>query len=202
MKKIFILNLLLFASIVSFGQIIKTKTIFNANLGNEKILALISGDNIEFQFIATDARFTKITRFIDVVKGSASDVCYFLNTAVKFMKENESGTTTFINGQMLKIYTSFGIKGVYVFENSGGGYHSFTQTKLNDAIDKLAKFCLEQNIEFTCNVAPVQETETQKTSTPENSDKYLKLRELKKLLDEGIITQDEFNKEKSKILEN
>jgi len=34
-----------------------------------------------------------------------------------------------------------------------------------------------------------------------NDDKYEKLRELKKLLDEGIITQEEFEKEKKKILD-
>lgn len=49
----------------------------------------------------------------------------------------------------------------------------------------------------------IQQKETKKeTPLPESKSKADKLRELKQLLDEGVLTQEEYEKEKAKILES
>lgn len=52
----------------------------------------------------------------------------------------------------------------------------------------------------TYELKPVAINNTTQDGKPEQSDKATQLRELKKLLDEGVITQEEFEQEKKKIL--
>jgi hypothetical protein len=65
-------------------------------------------------------------------------------------------------------------------------------------------WALKYKSSHTYNLQPlVAETETQPNTpkTQNSSSKVVKLRELKQLLDEKIITAEEFEKEKAKILE-
>ena len=67
----------------------------------------------------------------------------------------------------------------------GGGYIFKYWLRIEEAIT-------------TCEVVPCEDSENTETET----DHYQKLRELKQLLYEGIITQEEFDKEKKEILES
>lgn len=63
---------------------------------------------------------------------------------------------------------------------------------------------LKYSPSHTYNLQPLtveNETQPSNQKTVNNSSKVVKLRELKQLLDEKIITADEFEKEKNKILE-
>lgn len=54
-----------------------------------------------------------------------------------------------------------------------------------------------ENAIATCEVADCKD----KTSSNQTTDKYEKLKKLKELLDQGVLTQEEYDKEKKKILE-
>ena len=70
-----------------------------------------------------------------------------------------------------------------------------------DSISRLNSVSLN-DIEEETQVADSYELKTTTNEIDEFSDKYDKLRFLKSLLDENILTQEEFNEEKQKILNN
>jgi hypothetical protein len=200
-------------SILCFSQNIKAKdkTIFNANFGQEKMVARLFYENdklvnVKIQYIGRDHRYTKITKYINVAYGTPSEVCYLLTTAIKFLQENnDNGTSTFIDKQMLSINKTLG-KYLSIYEKDGNGYHTFTPGQLKNAKDELLDFCKENQIEVSCDEPPTQEAVTEGTNDnkPKQSttdDKLDRLKKLKSLLDEGILTQEEFDAEKKKILE-
>lgn len=99
-----------------------------------------------------------------------------------------------INDLRVRIYTS-GDQAIYdiVLINS--------KIKANSMIAKTANLSLQQIVEFLQKVIMELEEETKEqvpqTSTISIADELLKL---KSLLDDGIVTQDEFDVQKSKLL--
>ena len=71
-------------------------------------------------------------------------------------------------------------------------------------IAKYCASCSDKQI-FVYDVGRVPEVESLSsedfTPAPEKKDKFAQLRELKALLDEGVLTQEEFDSEKKKILD-
>lgn len=59
-----------------------------------------------------------------------------------------------------------------------------------------------ENAIETCEIMPCKETNKPIIIDQREEDKYDKLKKLKELLDSNIITQEEFEKEKAKLLEN
>lgn len=78
------------------------------------------------------------------------------------------------------------------------------------AIDAATGAIIQYDNTYNFQLRPVEDREINESSTPtpkpaptptpNSTSKYEKLKELKELLDEGIITQEEFDKEKAKIL--
>ncbi len=93
-------------------------------------------------------------------------------------------------------------------------YASFSRDELADAGAIIAGVFVLIPFLWTMKYKPLRTYElamdsedtqpaTESTSEPETTQsKAEKLRELKQLLDEGIITQEEFDEEKKKILDN
>lgn len=58
-----------------------------------------------------------------------------------------------------------------------------------------------ENAIASCEITPCEEQSAQVVVQEKEDDKYDKLAKLKKLLDEGVLTQEEYEAEKKKILE-
>jgi hypothetical protein len=119
-----------------------------------------------------------------------------LTAVIKFIEENkESDISTSILGRSVHIYKTWGVLGLYIYNKENTDYHSFTKGALENAKNKLLAFCNKNNIDVECEA--IEENtinEVVKEQSPQETDKYNKLRELKLLLDDGVITQDEFDK--------
>jgi len=154
-----------------------------------------------------------------------------LSIAQKKMEKLESYTAsneiTYKIGDQITLNRGSGINGNFVYVTMGGWAMSANaednqlpaaNAGLIITIKKIIKYNLktQQGIRFTvgggnitnymldienaiatCEITPCAE------GTPEAQEsKYDKLREIKKLLDEGILTQEEYEAEKKKILDN
>ena len=214
MKKV-ILFIALCVSTVVFGQAkIKDKKIFSATFGQENMYMRVFDDgsnNLDttFVFLCQDSRYTRIIELVKIAEGSASNVCSFLTSMINFIDDikNESGVTSTVAGRIVSTTKFMGMFAVYINAVDNRGNHSFTRGSLETAKNKLIKYCNENKIPINCNEEPQVEpakTEKQTSDQPTqktSESKFDKLRELKKLLDDGTLTQEEFDKEKSKILE-
>lgn len=137
-----------------------------------------------------------------------------------------SNNVTYHIGDTIKLGRGSGINGDFIYLTMGGwgalseGSNSKSANKLyagRGAIIKKIKstrFHGSDRVQFavgvgnitnyilaiedaiaTCEVIPCQK------DTPSSSDKYDRLKKLKELLDSGAITQEEYDKEKKKILD-
>ena len=93
------------------------------------------------------------------------------------------------NAKVINLYTHTlnGAKKVILKVNVGGYAMGGYMVYIEDAI-------------ASCEVLPCKQ-DNQNTATAKKDDKYDKLKKLKGLLDEGVLTQEEYDTEKKKLLD-
>ena len=206
-KLLFTLSLLSLVSFANAQITSKAKTVYTSYIGSEKMVAHFFYENdslvdVTIQFMGHNNKYTKIIDIIEIVSGTPSEVCYLFSKAIELIQNNkEDGISITVNGKTIRTVKSFGAFGVYIFTDNGSGWHAFSENTLQKAKDNLVVFCKENNINISCDTSTTSTSKIEKQKT-EKEDKYDKLKKLKSLLDDGIITQEEFDKEKAKILEN
>jgi hypothetical protein len=111
---------------------------------------------------------------------------------------------TAIFGQTISLYKVLGVPTMSIHEKNGRGYHDFSLNIIKQFRTALIDWCKKENIEINCDLENYGESVVERQSTTNDEkkeDKYDNLIKLKSLLDSGIITQEEFDSEKKKILE-
>lgn len=146
--------ILLFAllSLSCFGQKSKSVEIWKKPMTGEIMKALYFYDdsnNVVQTYIvlyAQDSRYQAIVEFITVYSGPPQAFVDFLSEVEKFHNENDEGTSMEIDGHYVSIIEVMGIKGIFIFEEDGGGYHSFSVKGIIKFKTKFTQWANKQGI--------------------------------------------------------
>lgn len=148
MKKILYTLIILFTTITfCFSQ--KTKSNKICNLQNISIDRDIyfDKDNIPtdtiYYLIGKDDRYSELHEYIILTKGNVLDLYIFLKDVKIFLKSEDNGTSSEIEGIRVAVYSLIGMKTIYVYEYNKhkSGYHIFTSHKLNSLLYEIEQYC-------------------------------------------------------------
>jgi hypothetical protein len=214
MKKIGTVFLMLFGlNYFSYCQKSKTEVIWSGSFQGLRITANFSLDeenNKELSNIVCygqDDRFREIVSLITVFRGSPKDAVNWFKSAIDFYNKNEGGTSTVIDGQTFSLRKSLGIKQIIIFElGHGSGFHIAYKKQIENGLKALEEWIIKNKINVNDSVKQdkfqlLTDTTNERSLNSNNlliADELIKL---KKLMDEGILTKEEFEAQKKKLLE-
>jgi hypothetical protein len=216
------LLLFFFISILCFnssGQKTIREKIWSAPFSYLTIQAIFSVDeknnkNLETVLVmGQDSRYRSLTSIISLFSGSPKECSEWFNKLIDIIDQEKSGTSINIENQTVSVHKSMGQTILYVDENGiGGGYNAITKSRLEKALYKLDEWITE-NPNLAYSSKPKMDTTDTKSKmsiipkNPKDSTLNVKpvliadeLIKLKKLLDEGVLTKDEFELQKKKLL--
>lgn len=211
MKRTLFLTLIILSSFVANGQKTITEDIWSTQLGYVQMSATYSiNDQKEktlerIRFYAGDNRYTSILSFITLFSGSPKDALEWFKKAIDFIEDEEENTTMQVERQQFSVAKIMGQKLLVISEWDGGdGYRRISQSKLESGLEKLEEWITKNKIDVYKDLSSKKaETETNNEKKPENKVQISvadELTKLKKLMDEGVITKEEFEAQKKKLL--
>jgi hypothetical protein len=209
-KTAFSLIIYLIVCYSSFGQKTKTEKIWSASFGVSGMNAVFSIDDQGKQslekvwFYGRDSRFTQLVEYVDLFDGSPSDLILWLKQIIAFGRKEEPGTSLKIDGGTVSISKNIGGRYINIFPANEAGYHSTYIGKLESALDGLNEWVLRNKINLRPDTTLRHSQVETKISSPKKEPSSVadELTKLKKLMDEGVLTKEEFEAQKKKLLEN
>jgi hypothetical protein len=210
MKKIVAALLLITIGNLALAQVkTKREDIHKFALTKETLTALRTTggavDKVSISLTAQNQQYTAITDIITVYYGTPTEMYQFLKAVESFIANNKEGdVSTHIAGQLVSTISSAWGSGVYVWTKDGLGYRGFSIKMISKLIQKLLDWSKNNGIEIDTD-ADLYTFDSSSESIPsetskQTTSKATELKALKELLDEGVLTQEEFEAEKQKIL--
>jgi hypothetical protein len=209
MQKILILVLFIANSFVGKGQKTITEDIWTAQMRTLQMYATFSIDdkgekNIErINFVAQDQRYSSIVSIIGLFHGSPKESIEWFKKLIEILKNDEVGTSVKLEKQNVTVQKTMGQKYLSIDEfNGGNGFKTVTQGKLETGLENLQDWLNSKGIDLNKEILPKQINETEKPEPTQKNDLVAdELIKLKKLMDEGVLTKEEFEAKKKKLLE-
>jgi len=211
MKKLLLLSLVLFIGNGLFAQTSKNVDVVKSIYGYRLVASITYEEkqvvDVGFILMGNNHKYKHIVDLIALYAGTASEVCAFLSEVEKFAEESKDEKETIhtnIHKRQVSSLRRMGIRGLWINEPKGSGYTEFNLKKFLEIKPKLIEWCKKNNVEINCDdfvFENIEEDVVKPIETTNKADKYEQLKKLKTLLDDGILTQEEFDKEKAKILE-
>lgn len=159
---------------------------------------------------ALDHKYQSLKNLITLYKGSPSGFYSYILDAIDFFNENEPVVTSSIQGRTVSVRKNIGMKVINLYEEKKdiGCYHRTSGKILEKFKSRFLEWCDDNkvDVEKDRNVLRLvfntkKEEDNQIKNDSNVKSKADRLKELKELLDSGILTQEEFNSEKKKILD-
>jgi hypothetical protein len=184
----------------SFGSYQKITANFSVDENNVKVLDLI-------HVYGHDSRFSiNISSGVSMFIGNPKDCYDWLKKLVEIIENEEHGTSFQIGKQTVLVNVQTGQKLLYIYEFDGGnGYNFITRKRLKNALESFEKW-ISVNKDLKIKTATeVDSVVVQKPTIlvkpkPDLiADEILKL---KNLMDQGVLTKEEFEAQKKKLLGN
>jgi hypothetical protein len=212
MKKTFIIAfaVVIMCQTALSSEIVKTKneTIWSGWVGGTKEVSASwncsdTCENPLILILVQDSRYTRISNLIRIFFGTPYDTHVFLSSILKLAEENKAERNeikTTILGVKVTRSITYGKDYYLISENGGNGHHVFTIKNIADMNKSLIEWAKKNNISLTEPTVTV--TSYSETSKKETKSTVEQIKEAKELLDAGVITKDEFEALKKKILQN
>lgn len=144
MKKLFII-VLFFPLILNAQSITKKNKIFSIGSGN-----LIANETSNYEngeltetnihLMGRDTRYKHIVELVTIFYGSEDDFICLINKSIKFMEENEKGTSTTIDGMSISIENYVGMTVCYLHPKDESGFCISNLNQLKKALKKYNSF--------------------------------------------------------------
>ena len=148
--------------------------------------------------MGVDSRFSSLIEIVILYQGSPEEILNWLKKLQDFVEKNEKGTTINIDNQLIGVEKSMGQKYIVIYEMNGNGYHNMYPSRLQHSIDAIKKWLKKGNPMWAKNnQIESKKTEPKKLQTSV-ADELIKL---KKLMDEGVLSKEEFEAQKKKLLD-
>lgn len=153
MKKIFIIIITCLICTLSYSQKTKTVTISNSiangmisiSFSEYKYNGGIIKDTIVC-WVAQNSKYRHINDGVVLYNKNYKNFCSFLDEIIKFREEDEDNTSNYIQGQRISLYSTMGMKGIYIYDENGTGYHSYTPKGLKKIKNKFIQWCEKNGI--------------------------------------------------------
>jgi hypothetical protein len=179
-------------------HVVMTAT-FSVNEKDEKSLEFI-------HLMASDNRYSQIFSPITLFSGSPKECILWFKKLIDFIEDEDVNTSIKIDNQSVSVHKTMGQKVLSVSEWDGGsGFRWITQNKLESGLEKLEEWISEKKIDIYKEVPsqkviisePNSEKQVPKAGSNSIADELTKL---KNLMDQGVLTKEEFEAQKKKLL--
>jgi hypothetical protein len=153
-----------------------------------------------------DSRYKYASSPISIFSGSPNKCLSWINRLINVSENEESGTLLSVDSQSILVLEGRGEKILNVHEKNGGdGYHRVTKKRLINLKSALEKW-MNENKSFLNETSAKSDSSI--ISKPKNIDRLKpdfvadELIKLKSLMDQGVLTKEEFEAQKKKLLGN